>query len=45
MSSEQVAEHYNAVKEVGVEKRTESRIFYMRNFNNWVKSMLISESV
>ena len=37
-----VATHYNQLKESGLEERTKSRIFYMRNFNNWIKSMAIS---
>lgn len=41
--SKVVAEHYNGIKETGVEARRESRIFHMRNFNNWIKSMLIGE--
>jgi len=40
---EVVAQHYNNLEEKGLEKRTESRIFYMRNFNNWIKSMLIGD--
>ncbi|KAI5736295.1 hypothetical protein M8J76_001868 [Diaphorina citri] len=38
-----VAEHYNQKKNVGTELRKNSRIVYMRNFNNWTKSMLIDE--
>uniref|UniRef100_A0A914W1V4 mRNA cap guanine-N(7) methyltransferase n=1 Tax=Plectus sambesii TaxID=2011161 RepID=A0A914W1V4_9BILA len=38
-----VAQHYNAVPEKGVAERVKSRIFYLRNFNNWTKSMLIGE--
>lgn len=38
-----VAQHYNELKEKGLAERFKSRIFYMRNFNNWIKSMLISE--
>lgn len=38
-----VADHYNALEEKGLTQRFQSRIFYMRNFNNWIKSMLISK--
>jgi len=38
-----VASHYNELKEGGKQFRAESRIFHMRNFNNWTKSMLIQE--
>uniref|UniRef100_T1IYW9 mRNA cap guanine-N(7) methyltransferase n=1 Tax=Strigamia maritima TaxID=126957 RepID=T1IYW9_STRMM len=38
-----VAEHYNSLQEKGLEERTKSRIFYLRNFNNWIKSMLIGD--
>lgn len=38
-----VASHYNSRKEKGLYERSKSRIFHMRNFNNWVKSMLIQE--
>ncbi|XP_043284732.1 mRNA cap guanine-N7 methyltransferase [Venturia canescens] len=41
----QVAQHYNSLEETGFNKRNQSRIVYMRNFNNWIKSMLISEYV
>ncbi|KAK3576375.1 hypothetical protein CHS0354_018923 [Potamilus streckersoni] len=40
-----VAKHYNQLQESGREARTESRIFYMRNFNNWIKSVLIGETL
>jgi len=40
-----VASHYNNLKEGGLESRKESRIFFMRNFNNWIKSMLMQEYV
>ncbi|KAK2714982.1 hypothetical protein QYM36_009840 [Artemia franciscana] len=39
-----VANFYNNREEKGIESRTESQIFYMRNFNNWVKSVLIGET-
>uniref|UniRef100_A0AAV2K973 mRNA cap guanine-N(7) methyltransferase n=1 Tax=Knipowitschia caucasica TaxID=637954 RepID=A0AAV2K973_KNICA len=38
-----VADHYNRLQEVGLQARSQSPIFYMRNFNNWVKSVLIGE--
>ncbi|XP_030042493.1 mRNA cap guanine-N(7) methyltransferase [Microcaecilia unicolor] len=38
-----VATHYNDMKEYGLEKRSQSRIFFLRNFNNWMKSVLIVE--
>jgi hypothetical protein len=37
-----VATHYNNLEEKGLAERSKSRIFYMRNFNNWMKSMMIS---
>uniref|UniRef100_A0A3B5LSD8 mRNA (guanine-N(7))-methyltransferase n=1 Tax=Xiphophorus couchianus TaxID=32473 RepID=A0A3B5LSD8_9TELE len=40
---EKVASHYNTLQEVGLVVRSQSRIFYMRNFNNWLKSVLIGE--
>ncbi|CAB02758.2 mRNA cap guanine-N(7) methyltransferase [Caenorhabditis elegans] len=44
MSSSEVASHYNKVLQVGIEGRKESRIFFMRNMNNWVKSQLINDA-
>jgi len=38
-----VADHYNQLQNQGMHQRRQSRIFYLRNFNNWVKSMLIGE--
>ncbi|EZA62748.1 hypothetical protein DMN91_007138 [Ooceraea biroi] len=40
-----VADHYNALEEKGLSQRNKSRIVYMRNFNNWIKSMLINEYI
>ncbi|XP_053601376.1 mRNA cap guanine-N7 methyltransferase [Plodia interpunctella] len=38
-----VAAHYNHLEEKGLKERFNSPIFYVRNFNNWVKSVLIQE--
>lgn len=38
-----VASHYNSIEEKGLAERNKSRILYMRNFNNWIKSMFIHE--
>lgn len=40
-----VAQHYNQLEEKGLEARARSRIFHLRNFNNWVKSMLIGDVI
>lgn len=40
-----VASHYNNLDEKGLQARSESKIFYMRNFNNWIKSILINEYI
>ncbi|XP_055638639.1 mRNA cap guanine-N7 methyltransferase [Toxorhynchites rutilus septentrionalis] len=40
-----VASHYNKLEERGLYERTKSRIFYMRNFNNWIKSILINKYI
>ena len=42
-NSQVVAHHYNKREEKGLAERNKSRIVYMRNFNNWIKSQLISE--
>ncbi|XP_074645129.1 mRNA cap guanine-N(7) methyltransferase-like [Tubulanus polymorphus] len=40
---DQVAKHYNELPQASIESRVKSRIFYLRNFHNWIKSVLISE--
>uniref|UniRef100_A0AAY4CW88 mRNA cap guanine-N(7) methyltransferase n=1 Tax=Denticeps clupeoides TaxID=299321 RepID=A0AAY4CW88_9TELE len=41
--SVKVASHYNTLQECGLDERSRSRIVHMRNFNNWLKSVLIGE--
>ncbi|KZC06890.1 mRNA cap guanine-N7 methyltransferase, partial [Dufourea novaeangliae] len=38
-----VAKYYNSLENNDVATRSQSRILYMRNFNNWIKSMFILE--
>ncbi|CAG8737398.1 6296_t:CDS:2, partial [Acaulospora morrowiae] len=38
-----VKEHYNKKEDVGVERRKDSNILFLKNFNNWIKSVLIGK--
>ena len=38
-----IAEHYNKIQAVKPEARGQSRIINLRNFNNWLKGVLITE--
>lgn len=38
-----VTKHYNSLEQMGLTQRNKSRIVYMRNFNNWMKSTLITK--
>lgn len=40
-----VSDHYNKMENGGLQERDRSRILHMRNFNNWIKSMLIREYI
>ncbi|XP_017882156.1 mRNA cap guanine-N7 methyltransferase [Ceratina calcarata] len=40
-----VAKHYNSLENKNLAQRNRSRIIYLRNFNNWIKSMLITKFV
>ncbi|XP_021965548.1 mRNA cap guanine-N7 methyltransferase [Folsomia candida] len=40
-----ITQHYNSLQEKGIDARKDSRIFFMRSFNNWIKSMLISDTI
>ncbi|XP_063951233.1 mRNA cap guanine-N7 methyltransferase-like isoform X1 [Lytechinus pictus] len=40
-----VAKHYNDLREGTLFDRARSRIYYQRNFNNWIKSMIIANSL
>jgi len=44
-NAQTVAQHYNQLQESGLEERTRSRIFFLRNFNNWIKSIVIANTL
>lgn len=39
-----IAEHYNKTDNLQIEERKELRIFFMKNFNNWIKTMIIEKA-
>ncbi|XP_054169217.1 mRNA cap guanine-N7 methyltransferase-like, partial [Oppia nitens] len=40
-----VAKHYNLLEEKGKDARKDSRIYHLRNFNNWIKSVTIADII
>ena len=36
-----VANHYNSINNKDISERSKSKIYFMRNFNNWIKSIII----
>jgi len=40
---ENIAKHYNKRPEIGIDNREKSRIIRLKNYNNWVKAVLINE--
>jgi mRNA (guanine-N7-)-methyltransferase len=45
MSVSSVAQHYNSLNPSDLATRSDSKIYYLRNFNNWIKSVLINEFI
>lgn len=40
-----VANHYNSINNKDISERAKSRIYHMRNFNNWIKSIIIRKGI
>ena len=40
----EIAGHYNSLRELGKAAREGSQIFYVRQYNNWVKSVMIQQA-
>jgi len=43
--NEKVKNHYDSRKDRGLENRNKSPIFHLRNYNNWIKSVLIKKYI
>lgn len=44
-SNDAVVTYYNSKKDTDLKSRSQSRIEHLRNFNNWIKSVLINEFI
>jgi mRNA (guanine-N7-)-methyltransferase len=44
-SNDAVVSYYNSKKDTDLKSRSQSRIEHLRNFNNWIKSVLINEFI
>lgn len=45
VGNNRVADHYNQKNPTDLDTRSKSPIFFLRNFNNWTKSVLINEYI
>ena len=45
VGNNRVADHYNQKNPTDLDTRSKSAIFFLRNFNNWTKSVLINEYI
>ena len=41
--ADEVAAHYNAVLQLGLEGRQSSKVYHLRSLHNWIKSVLINQ--